>query len=126
MKHIRSSLDRLLALASEDRGLFSNDVKKSMDNNKAARLISEKFYSDSHTNRGVDSLYGSNKTDRAVISTTKFDRYVFPERCDFYCYDVRHIEDKIEMNNQFDFILLDPPWWNKSIRRKKMKRSEAR
>ncbi|XP_046492042.1 N(6)-adenine-specific methyltransferase METTL4 isoform X1 [Neodiprion pinetum] len=117
MKYIQRSLAKLLSTAKE-RGHFTDDARA--DNNKAARLVSQRFYTESFRQQ-VENLYGCNKSERAVISATRNERYVFPERCSFYCYDVRQIANKMEMANQFDFILLDPPWWNKSIRRKKNK-----
>ncbi|XP_012254993.2 N(6)-adenine-specific methyltransferase METTL4 [Athalia rosae] len=121
MNYIRRSLENLLTSAKKI-GYFSEELIS--DNNRAARFVSQKFYTDSFRHQ-IDNLHGCNKTEKAIISETLYERYVFPERCSFYCYDVRDIPDKMEMNNQFDFILLDPPWWNKSIRRKKSKCTEA-
>ncbi|XP_046750805.1 N(6)-adenine-specific methyltransferase METTL4 [Diprion similis] len=121
MKYIQRSLAKLLSNAKEC-GHFADGVKA--DNNKAARLVSQRFYTESF-HQQVENLYGCNKSERAIISDTGNERYVFPERCSFYCYDIRQIGNKMEMTNQFDFILLDPPWWNKSIRRKKNKCTEA-
>ncbi|XP_068993747.1 N(6)-adenine-specific methyltransferase METTL4 isoform X2 [Neodiprion pinetum] len=101
----------------ENNGKTSNK-KDSKIRKRKLDLTKELSHADSEQ---VENLYGCNKSERAVISATRNERYVFPERCSFYCYDVRQIANKMEMANQFDFILLDPPWWNKSIRRKKNK-----
>ncbi|OAD60498.1 Methyltransferase-like protein 4 [Eufriesea mexicana] len=103
-------------------GLFPTNI--SSDNNEAARLASQRFYQDTFSNE-IENFYGCNDTDVVITSELKEKRYVFPQKCKFYCYDVRDITKKLELNNQYDFILLDPPWWNKSIRRKKSKYSEA-
>jgi len=110
--------------AARMKSLFSGDDIIS-DNNEAARLASQKFYRDTYCLRD-ETLYGSNDTDDTVISEAHDKKYVFPKKCMFYCYDVKDMERKMDLNNQYDFILLDPPWWNKSIRRKKMKCAEAR
>lgn len=122
MKYIQKSLLKILSSAKKN-GYFAGDLKH--DNNEAARLISQQFYAESSRHQ-VENLHGCNETEKAIISGTEYQRYVFPKKCSFYCYDVRSIQDKMELNNQFDFILLDPPWWNKSIRRKKSKCTEAR
>lgn len=110
-------------LAAKAEGLLSSDII--LDNNEAARLASQTFYQDTFCNE-EENFYGCNDTDTAIISEVKDKKYVFPQKCNFYCYDVRDIAKKLELNNQYDFILLDPPWWNKSIRRKKTKYLEAR
>lgn len=122
INHIKETFFKIMASAKAER-LFCNDVTS--DNNEAARLVSQKFYQDTFHNE-EENFYGSNDTDVAIISEANNKKYVFPKRCSFYCYDVRDITKKMELNNQYDFILLDPPWWNKSIRRKKTKHVEAR
>lgn len=108
--------------AARDKGLFCRN--NFFDNNEMARLASMKFYQDTYSVKD-ENLYGSNDTNDAIISEAHSKKYVFPKKCTFYCYDIRDIEKKMELSNQFDFILLDPPWWNKSIRRKKIKCAEA-
>ncbi|KAH0944465.1 hypothetical protein HN011_007296 [Eciton burchellii] len=119
---VEKAFDAMMS-AARTKSLFSGDDVIS-DNNEAARLASQKFYRDTYCLRD-ESLYGSNDTNDTVISEAHDKKYVFPKKCMFYCYDVRDMERKMDLNNQYDFILLDPPWWNKSIRRKKMKCAEA-
>lgn len=119
---IQEAFNKLISCAKSN-GLFSDNI--ATDNNEAARSTSEKFYSDTFLPR-LENLHGSNNSDVAIIWEAQYKKYVFPRRCSFYCYDVRNMMEKMELNNQFDFVLLDPPWWNKSIRRKKSKSVEAR
>lgn len=79
-------------------------------------------------------FHGENPlTDVAVLSTVSNGsdvhehKYVFPPETKFYCNDVRNMEQVFRSNNEepFDLILLDPPWWNKFIRRRKRKQQEA-
>lgn len=109
--------------AARAKGLFCENI--SLDNNETARLASQKFYLDTYSHED-ENLYGSNDTDNTIISEVHDKRYIFPRKCTFYCYDVREMEKRMELSNQYDFILLDPPWWNRSIRRKKIKCAEAR
>lgn len=95
------------------------------DFNEEARLASRNFYSlSSHLN--IEKICGRNDFDTAVIREVNNEKYVFPKHCEFFSFDVRQIEEKLPMNNRYDLILLDPPWWNKSIRRKKTAFAESR
>ncbi|XP_076396799.1 methyltransferase like 4 isoform X2 [Megachile rotundata] len=121
INYIKQKFSKIM-LAAKAQGLFSSEITP--DNNEAARLASQTFYQDTFCSE-EENFYGCNDTDMAIISEVSDKKYVFPQKCNFYCYDVRDIAKKLELNNQYDFILLDPPWWNKSIRRKKTKYSEA-
>ncbi|XP_031369580.1 N(6)-adenine-specific methyltransferase METTL4 [Apis laboriosa] len=119
INYIKQTFNKMI---SKTEGLFSTNILS--DNNEAARLASQKFYQDTFCNE-KENFYGCNDMDIVITSELKEKRYVFPQKCKFYCYDVRDIAKKLDLNNQYDFILLDPPWWNKSIRRKKTRYSEA-
>ncbi|CAL7942934.1 unnamed protein product [Xylocopa violacea] len=121
INYIKQTFSKIISIAKAE-GLFSTEV--SSDNNEAARLASQKFYQDTFYNE-EKNFYGCNDTVIAITSELKEKKYVFPQKCRFYCCDVRDITDKLDLHNQYDFILLDPPWWNKSIRRKKTKYSKA-
>lgn len=109
--------------AAKAKGLFCENITS--NNNEAARLASQKFYLDTYCDK-EDNFYGSNDTDNSIIRKVHDKQYVFPSRCIFYCYDVKEMEKRMELDNRYNFILLDPPWWNRSIRRKKIKCTEAR
>ncbi|KAL6260122.1 hypothetical protein P5V15_007659 [Pogonomyrmex californicus] len=121
VEHVKQVLSTIMATARIKGLFYGNNLS---DNNEVARLASRKFYKDTYSLKD-ENLFGSNDTDDAIISEVHAKKYVFPRKCTFYCYDVRDIEKKMELSNQYDFILLDPPWWNKSIRRKKIKCAEA-
>ena len=121
INYVKQTFNKVVSLAKAE-GLFSFDITP--DNNEAARVASQKVYQDTFSSE-EENFYGCNDADVAITSKVKDRRYVFPEKCSFYCYDVRDIAAKLELNNQYDFILLDPPWWNKSIRRKKTRYLEA-
>lgn len=61
----------------------------------------------------LKSFYGQNQNPNLHIA----NGYVFPPKCHFYCDDV--VNMKKLGDEKFDIILLDPPWTNKYIKRKK-------
>ncbi|XP_063241373.1 N(6)-adenine-specific methyltransferase METTL4 [Bacillus rossius redtenbacheri] len=103
-------------VASED-GVQSNNLE--------ARQAAESFYH-KESKLLTGSFHGGNLGDVAVISSIQGDRYLIPPACKFFCYDVREIQKHRHLlDDSYDFILLDPPWWNKYIRRKKLKSGAA-
>jgi hypothetical protein len=67
-------------------------------------------------------LHGENSLNLGLITEVNGENYLVPAECKFFCYDVNEIEHKLDLLvHPYDLILLDPPWWNKYIRRTKAK-----
>lgn len=71
----------------------------------------------------IQNSFGSNSKLAQLQKINNFT-FLFPENCEFFCKDVSEISSHL-VNKQFDFIILDPPWWNKYIRRKRKKSSDG-
>lgn len=83
---------------------------KISDNNICARHASTKFYENTSA---LKTFYGQNPNPNLHTA----NGYVFPPKCQFYCDDVFNM--KILGDEKYDMILLDPPWTNTYIKRKK-------
>lgn len=94
----------------------------SYDENRAALQMAEFCYHESGKALVQNSL-GSNNGVAKFKEIGKFC-FLFPENCEFYSKDVSEMSVHLQ-NRKFDFILLDPPWWNKYIRRKRKKSSDG-
>lgn len=99
-----------------------NFQKKSLNENKEALLLSTLVY-DKAKKVSLSNSFGENKNDCKVIEIDR-EKYFFPSNCRFFCKDVKDIGKNLR-GEKFDVILLDPPWWNKYIRRKKLKSDKA-
>lgn len=107
----------------EAKKIFSKSVNS--DNNEAALTLSRQLFYTSQKVLNNSSIEGSF-IEETSIKILENEEFVIPKNCEFFCNDVRNLNEKLSFNNQFDFILMDPPWWNKSIRRKKAKFIESR
>ena len=116
------SKGKLLIDEAKKLDLFVNVTS---DYNKESLSESRKFYLETSSTKS--HYHGSNSKGVPIIENFQGQKYVFPQNCRFFCYNVGQMTEKLDVNtNKYDFILMDPPWWNKSIRRKKMKLAESR
>ncbi|KAK9881897.1 hypothetical protein WA026_018093 [Henosepilachna vigintioctopunctata] len=99
---------------------FKNETFK--DNNQNAVILSKYVY-EKTSQCSLENIKGMNNGP-AVLNVINGSRFLFPENCRFYCKDVLEITENL-YDEKFDLILLDPPWWNKYIRRKRKKTSHA-
>ncbi|XP_030760889.1 methyltransferase-like protein 4 [Sitophilus oryzae] len=103
------------------RGFFQEREAVQIKNILALETA-EKVYFESGKNIIKDTT-GCNYGP-ATVQTLDSSKFLFPENCKFYSKDISNIETHLK-DTKFDVILLDPPWWNKYIRRKRKKSSEA-
>jgi hypothetical protein len=96
----------------------SNDWQ---NNNRAARDKAQNFYLLCPVSPFL-RLHGANSLGQALITQVNSESYLVPAECKFFNYDVSEIQHKLDLLScPFDLVLLDPPWWNKYIRRKRAK-----
>lgn len=96
--------------------IFQTQIESinSTHNNKDAITAAKICESHSDKFKG----FGEN-SDKTCLQTINNEIYLFPNNCRFYAKNVSEINQFIF--EKFDLILLDPPWWNKSVRRKRTK-----
>lgn len=66
----------------------------------------------------IEKFNGGNISSDPVVSEIESDKFLIPPNCKFYNDDIQNIS-KIKFDDKFDLIVIDPPWWNKYIRRTK-------
>lgn len=71
----------------------------------------------------VKSALGANNGS-ATIKNVNDSNFLFPQNSMFFSKDILGIENHLS-EKKYDLILLDPPWWNKYIRRKRKKSDDA-
>ncbi|KAJ3221598.1 Methyltransferase-like protein 4 [Clydaea vesicula] len=59
-----------------------------------------------------------NTSDEPQIISIFEDKFIIPKRANFLLSDISKLEPLINFS-KYDFIILDPPWKNKSVRRSK-------
>lgn len=101
-------------IGENGRNIFPETIKG--DNNKSSREFVEKYYSELPD---LPEMIGGNTSSNVILADINSDKYLIPPNCLFYQKDVREIEKFLDFGQKYDLIVLDPPWWNKFIRRVK-------
>lgn len=86
-------------------------------NNEALEL-SRQIYTETQT--CCQSTPNGGNQNKAIVVNLGQSKFLFPKHCRFYCKDVSEIDNHLQ-DQSFDLVVLDPPWWNKYVRRKKAK-----
>ncbi|XP_055550283.1 N(6)-adenine-specific methyltransferase METTL4 isoform X2 [Wyeomyia smithii] len=88
------------------------------NNTKALELVNDFISSDSYDPE--TRFIGSNDSAFTVICNFFNQSYIIPPNCRFFNSNVSNIHSLLNPDEEkFDFIVMDPPWWNKYIRRAK-------
>ena len=88
-----------------------------IENNKAAREKAKVLMSQATSNYPTIDLIGMNDSDEITISK---NRYTLPPHCQYFSCDIKNIKSKLEQR-KFKVIIMDPPWENKHVKRRKNK-----
>lgn len=96
-------------------------LEASYESNDEAVKAAESIYESTKDCNLLLGISGGNNENYPLIATIHNEKYLIPANCKFYCDDVKNISKHLSCDNTYDVILLDPPWWNKYIRRKKAK-----
>lgn len=102
----------------EKQDLFDSDETSKEDKNSEALNAAETIYHQTGLSPISDALGENN--DQPTVRLINDQPYLFPENCKFYCKNVSQLNEHLG-DAKYDLIVLDPPWWNKYIRRKKAK-----
>lgn len=87
------------------------------NNGKARKAATEVLH---HINPSLDvnsELHFENSSDIPIIQKFGGEEYVVPSKCRFHLCDITSFVNTTD--EKFDVILIDPPWINKSVKRKK-------
>ncbi|VDK74162.1 unnamed protein product [Litomosoides sigmodontis] len=84
-------------------------------NIKEIRLNEEKRIIDDNSN---ELIIWVNAEPKVIIAECKDEKFILPPSSSFIINDACVSRSLLKYGKQFDFILLDPPWDNKSVKRK--------
>lgn len=67
-------------------------------------------------------FHGENNLKQGKVITLNEFSYLIPPNCKFFCKKIEDIESYLKPNasNKYDFVVIDPPWENRYIKRVKL------
>lgn len=60
---------------------------------------------------------GNDSTDVVVFKANNQNQFLIPPKCRFFNKNIKQLEEHADLSKAFDLIVMDPPWWNKYVRR---------
>lgn len=116
---ISKASESFLKLCNE-REIFSRLPANSDVSNSEAQSFLDYFRTEPTFTKAIDRLHGENPLSHSIVTTIDGTKYVIPSKCKFFIRDIRNL-DGIDLVKQYNLIVIDPPWWNKYIRRTRNK-----
>ncbi|XP_055321056.1 DNA N6-methyl methyltransferase [Sitodiplosis mosellana] len=115
IERLKRNVSNFIAKCHEQNVLpsFERDEAKTMTNEKL-KLFLDQWQS-------VECLYGDNfkggnDSKKPVVVELNGTSHIVPPKCTFSNANIQNI-DRIEPANGYDLVVMDPPWWNKYVRR---------
>lgn len=65
----------------------------------------------------LNAFNGGNDSTEVIVHKINSQNHLIPPKCRFFNINIKQLEQVEYFSNTFDLITLDPPWWNKFIRR---------
>lgn len=116
VSEVKKKYKKFLPLLVRTRVL--EKLETSLKDNKSALECADWIYE--QTGKVLVTNISGGNLGPAIVKLVHNERFIFPSNSQFYCKDVANIGTELK-GLEFDLILLDPPWWNKYIRRKRKK-----
>ncbi|XP_077293971.1 methyltransferase like 4 [Arctopsyche grandis] len=104
---------------------LSSEIKNDNDkNNTRAKEFAVECLQLTIPLKDTKGIKGENNQLNTVIHNVNGCEVLFPKNCSFKCGEIKETMKEI-VNEDFDLVVLDPPWWNKYIRRKNAKNPDS-
>uniref|UniRef100_A0A182RK21 Methyltransferase-like protein 4 n=1 Tax=Anopheles funestus TaxID=62324 RepID=A0A182RK21_ANOFN len=115
---------RILENHSSTQHRLKTNSEQTSTNNKQALDFVDQFNNSTHYD-GDQRFRGQNATECTIVTEMNGEHFLIPPRVSFINSSIDRFTEYIDGSEIFDLIVLDPPWWNKYIRRVKAANSKA-
>jgi N(6)-adenine-specific DNA methyltransferase len=113
-EEIKSLKERFFSFAELYKSNFITDTTLNDTSDQVVSHTEDAVYKLSDKN-----IKGANELDHCILTNIADSSYLIPFRCKFFNNNIKNLTDYWDFEDKYDFILIDPPWWNKYIKRLK-------
>lgn len=116
IQRLKDRTETFLRMCREKRCLLTNESNEQTGrtNERLKRLLNE-WKSIEYPQ--LNAFNGGNDSSAVIVHKINNQNHLIPPKCRFFNINVNQLEKKEYFANTFDLITLDPPWWNKFVRR---------
>lgn len=121
IERIKLNLAKFIAECRQQNVLsFEEDEARNLTNETLKQFLDQ--WQSVECSYGAN-FNGGNESKNPVIIELNGTSHLIPPKCTFSNADIQTIE-RIGAADGYDFIIMDPPWWNKYVRRSRKFNSE--
>lgn len=125
IEYLSNESQSFLRMCQTGGHLISTQPKDDRSNDNAKSFL-DYYRTDPSFSKAIHRLHGENTLPYSIITTTDGINFLIPPHCKFYNRDIRDLSGIDLTAGQHDLIVIDPPWWNKYIRRSRNTKKEYR
>lgn len=102
-------------MCREKRFLLNDESSETSCTNERLRRFLSEWKSVEYPQ--LNAFNGGNDSSAAIVHEINSQTHLIPPKCRFFNINVNQLEKKEYFTSTFDLLTLDPPWWNKFVRR---------
>lgn len=91
--------------------------------NERLKLFLDEWQSIEPSSTDSGPFSGGNNATKAIVFEQNGTSHLIPANCNFFNANVTNIQH-IDLASAYDLVVMDPPWWNKYVRRSRKRRRD--
>lgn len=115
IERLKKRTKQFIEMCHEKHLMASFPIDRSKPTNDRLKRFLDEWRSIEHPT-SQNSFHGGNNAINPVIVKQNDTSYFIPGDCRFFKTNIKELQD-VDLANSYDLIILDPPWWNKYVRR---------
>lgn len=113
---MKRKTEEFLNHCREENYLLSMENEQTKLTNERMKLFLDEWQSVEQQRSNTNIFSGGNDATKSVVYELDAVSHIIPPNCRFFNINALSVEPA-KLADAYDLIVMDPPWWNKYIRR---------